>query len=45
MKNIMLDLNVLRFVMECWFSLKASYSFDLYNISWSNPVLMFPASS
>jgi hypothetical protein len=36
----MLDLNVLRSVMEHWFSLKASYSSDHYNISWSNSTLL-----
>jgi hypothetical protein len=41
----MLDLNVLQSVMEHWFSLKASYSSDHYNISWSISAFMFPASS
>jgi hypothetical protein len=41
----MLDLNVLWSVMEHWFSLKASYSSDHYNISWLNSTLMFIASS
>jgi hypothetical protein len=39
-KNIMLDLNILRSVMEHWFSLKASYSSDHYNISWSNSIVL-----
>jgi hypothetical protein len=41
----MLDLNVLRSVMEHWFSLKASHSSDHYNITWLNSVLLFPSSS
>jgi hypothetical protein len=41
----MLDLNVLQFVMEHWFYLKASYSSDHYNISWLNSTLLFPSSS
>jgi hypothetical protein len=44
-KNIILDLNVLRSVMEHWFSLKASYSSDHYSISWSISTLMFLAIS
>jgi hypothetical protein len=45
MDNIMLDLNVVRSVMEHWYSLKASYCSDHYNISWSIAALMFPSSS